>query len=53
MRASSRSLESILWNPIGHPPQVILTGTYESVLESDFNDMVDFLIDYAVKLSEM
>jgi hypothetical protein len=44
---------AILWNPSGHPSQVILASTYESVSESDFNDMVDFLIDYAVKLAEM
>jgi hypothetical protein len=48
-----RNTPTILWNPFGHPPQVILTSTYESVSESDFNDMVDLLIDYAVKLAGM
>jgi hypothetical protein len=48
-----RNTPTILWNPFSHPSQVIFTSTCESVSESDFNEMVDFLIDYALKLAEM
>lgn len=47
----ARNTPNIVWSASGIPTTILLS-TYEAVSERDFTEMIDFLIDYALKVSE-
>jgi hypothetical protein len=49
--AFNRNTPNVQWSLSGRS-QVIYSSDYSHISETDFNDMVDFLIDYALKASE-
>jgi hypothetical protein len=48
-----RNTPGISWNAFGQPTQTIMHISYDAVSETDFNEMVDFIIDYALKSQEL
>jgi hypothetical protein len=46
-----RNTPNVQWSASGKPT-VIHTSSYGSVSEQDFTEMIDFLIDYALRVSE-
>jgi hypothetical protein len=47
----ARNTPHVNWSFSGQP-QVVHWGTYEAVSEQDFTEMVQFLVDYALRVSE-
>ena len=48
----ARNTSQVSWSFSGQP-QVVHSGTYEAVSEQTFTEMVTFLIDYAMRVSEV